>query len=792
MTLRLAPVNAKEISKLDGEFNILFFKCSYTKNLFDTVPQDTAKNPEDMTLQELARVMVSPFEVSSQLDSGYRAANSISASRIDAPIYSLPFAVQAFTDSFIIDQKPVNIFDVARYSPGVTYRSNDFNEGNANMSVRGFAIGSIEGGNIPILRDGFHGPSIFDFTNISRVEIVKGPASFLYGQLAPGGIVNVITKNPREKFEASLDFLYGSYNQFQSYTDITGPISKTLFYRWGTSFVHDIEYWKPYNANSRNIAPSLLWKPSNKVSISIKYESFYKDEEPQVMQKPGYNTQAGILPTPSDPNLSGVDVPGLPDNWNSMSFADFRRSSAKGLSTWIDFRADSHWNIRGGYSYQDYKIDALASGNFGMSNNTTFMQGRRFRHQIYSNTDNTFQIDAAGKYKLGGANLMILLGGQYVKRKFDRSAGQAPNDPKLGNDPIASPLPLWDLRDPSTWNRVVNIPLSELTSSLFNQNIAYTDKSGYIGINLGFFKDKLNVLAGERYTSTNSQLTDNLKNMVEPKIFVDIISPQYGLLYSPVRGISFFYSYSESFVPGTLLINNLDGTISTAKPTRGYGYDIGMKTNHLNGHLSGTLTWFNIRNKNIINDLSVTNNAGIVTIYNVQSGEQRSRGIELDATITFEKNWQLYLSYSYMNARITQFSGNDEAILALDPNKLDIAGQTNYKTIKRFYNAPLQMSAPHLANIWTRYNFSKTYLKKLYLAGGANFVFDQTILPDSPKSSNQTYTLVNASTGYCWTLCKFELHIDFMAKNILNMHYRPSQSTRSRPREFLIIITGNL
>jgi iron complex outermembrane receptor protein len=153
-------------------------------------PKDVA----DMDIEELAKVRVSPFDVSSHLDNGYRASNSVSGSRFDAPIRDLPFAIQAFTESFIKDQKPVNIFDVARYSPGVTYRSNDFTEGNANLAIRGFAV-SGTAGNVQILRDGFHGPSIFDFTNISRVEVVKGPSSFLYGQVAPGGM-SMITKSP--------------------------------------------------------------------------------------------------------------------------------------------------------------------------------------------------------------------------------------------------------------------------------------------------------------------------------------------------------------------------------------------------------------------------------------------------------------------------------------------------------------------------------------------------------------------------------------------------------------------
>jgi iron complex outermembrane receptor protein len=74
----------------------------------------------------------------------------VSGSRFDAPIRDLPFAIQVFTKAFIEDQKPRDIFDVARYSPGVTYRSNDFNEGNANLAIRGFAVRhAVPGGHRP-------------------------------------------------------------------------------------------------------------------------------------------------------------------------------------------------------------------------------------------------------------------------------------------------------------------------------------------------------------------------------------------------------------------------------------------------------------------------------------------------------------------------------------------------------------------------------------------------------------------------------------------------------------------
>lgn len=745
---------------------------------------DVPKSVADMDIAELVWVKVSPFEVSSQLDSGYRASNAVSGSRFDTPIQDLPFAIQAFTESFIQDQKPRDIYDVARYSPGVTYRSNDFNEGNANLAIRGFAVGSLAGGNIQVLRDGVHGPSIFDFTNISRVEVVKGPASFLYGQVAPGGIVNIITKNPRRKFAASADARYGAYGQYRFDADVTGPATDTLAYRLAASYDQDMDYWKPYDAHSWNISPSLLWQPSDRLSVTLKYENFQKIEQPQLMQKPGYNAQTGVVPTASDPNLLGVDVPGLPDNWNSMAYSDYRNSNTHNLSAWIDFRANDHWNLRSGYSHLEYEIDALFTGNLGMANNTTLLQGRRVRQQVYRNRDDTIELQGVGQYDLGFASLRLLLGGQYVDRHFGRTAGQAPNDPALGNNPTASPLPLWDLGNPATWNRDTGIPLSLLTESPLAQSVNYVDKSVYGGSTFGFFDDRLLLLAGWRWTSTESQVNDLATRQSQST--ASQVTPQYGLLYKLTPELSLFGSYAESFVPGTFPINNIDGTSSIPEPTEGWGYDIGLKASLWDGRVSGTLTFFDIRNRNIVNDLAQTNALGQVVIANIQSGEQRSRGIELDTTFKITDNWQLYGSYSYMDARITEFSGNDAAILAQDPNALDAAGRANYKNVNLFHNATLQMSAPHLANLWTRYDFTQDMWRGFYVAGGANFVYDQTLLPNGPESSHQTYALLNAMFGYAWETGGHRMSLELMGKNLLDEQYRPSQSTRSRPREFLL------
>ena len=266
-------------------------------------------------------------------------------------------------------------------------------------------------------------------------------------------------------FRSDAKATYGSYNSYRLDADVTGPATKTLLYRVAASYNHDINYWDLYDALSLDVAPSLRWQPDERVSFSLKYENFSKREDAQVMQKPGYGTQAGLVPTPSDPNLSGVDVPGLSDKWNGMSYADFRNSETSSWEAALNVKADDHWDLRGAYGHQDYQVDAVFSGNFGMANNTTLLQGRRFRRQIYTNRDDTFEGEAVGKYQFSRASLRLLLGGQVIVRSFDNWAGQAPNDPALGAIPTASPLPLWDLSNPGTWNRTVSIPLSALTAN---------------------------------------------------------------------------------------------------------------------------------------------------------------------------------------------------------------------------------------------------------------------------------------------------------------------------------------
>lgn len=742
-------------------------------------------------------VTLSPFAVTTTADKGYRASNSVSGSRFETPIKDLPFALQAFTEDFIKDQKPTNIFDIAIYSPGVTYRSNDFNEGNANIAIRGFAVGSA--GNTMVLRDGFRGPPIFDFTNVVRMEIVKGPASFLYGQLAPGGMVNIITKTPKNKFEGSIDATYGSYNGHRLGLDVTGPVTAGLSYRLATSYTHDMEYWKPYESNQTVIAPQILWQLNEHAVLALKFEDFHKKETPHVMQKPGWGYSSGLLPTANDPNLSAVDVPGLPDDWNSMAFSDFRDSRDRSVTATLDVKAGSHWDVRLGYAHDKNTIDQTFSGNLGMTNGTYF-QGRRWRWGIYENTTDIVEGQLTGKYELNGVKLRLLAGVQYNPYEFYQAFGQMPNSTSPSFSP-ASPLAPWDLRLPSTWDR--NIPATftraAATANAIRALTRSKDTAFFAGVTAGFFQDRLTTLAGVRHTSTSSQTNNLLTNVVGQEFVTKKNTPQVGLLFKVTPAISAFATYSESFVPNARVLQGVDKSsaswtqyvIGPAAPTLGKGYDIGLKTDLMEGRISGTLTFFNVEQSNIINDISEFNAAtGSQFFTNIQSGLQRSRGVEFDATFSPTDHWQIYASASFMDAKIVYLysAATDAFYLAANPATLDAAQQANFKNVHRYNGRPLQMSAPRQYNLWTRYNFQGD-LAGLYIGGGANYIGDQTLLPDTPSWAHQTYTLWNAMVGYTTKLHGHPTSFELTGKNLADEYYRPSQSSRARPREWALTVS---
>jgi outer membrane receptor protein involved in Fe transport len=242
--------------------------------------QDGTAQDEDENVFEL-----SPFAVSTEGDRGYYASNSISGSRINIALQSVPMPIEVITSEFIEDTGSQDLRESLRYSAGIILQSqNDAGVGldgvpggvhngegatanvtNTTFKIRGFVTDSS-------LRKGFRRQHGSDSVNIDRIEVVRGPAALLYGIGNFGGVVNYLPKRPLETQQTSITALIGSDEQYRVTLDNTGPVNDVLSYRV-TGAWEDANHWTDVqNSNSWFVSPVVVLKPFENTKLTFDLE----------------------------------------------------------------------------------------------------------------------------------------------------------------------------------------------------------------------------------------------------------------------------------------------------------------------------------------------------------------------------------------------------------------------------------------------------------------------------------------------------------------------------------------
>ena len=237
-----------------------------------------------------AAVILSPFTVSTDKDTGYQATNSISGTRLNTSIKDLPMPIEVITKAFIADTGSTDLRSALQYSAGILLQTqNDLENIGANayqgpggvnnpegvtanpndvqFKIRGFVTQNT-------LRDGFVRQNSTDAVNIDRIEVVRGPAALLYGTGNFGGVVNYLTKQPQDVRQGYADFTVGTYGLARSTVDVTGPISAAnhLDFRLTAAVQTDGSYIQYYKENHFFVSPSLEWKPTSTTDVYADFE----------------------------------------------------------------------------------------------------------------------------------------------------------------------------------------------------------------------------------------------------------------------------------------------------------------------------------------------------------------------------------------------------------------------------------------------------------------------------------------------------------------------------------------
>ncbi len=695
-------------------------------------------------------VELSPFQISAIQDRGYRASNSVSATRIDTPIEDLPLVIQAFTTEFITDIGATSILDVARYSPAVSSEAAAFTNGYNQTTIRGFVSTPFRNG-IQSAAGAFADPY-----NVSRVEVVKGPSSLLYGQIAPGGLVNYLTKVPSGERSVRLTQTAGTDRFFRTELDADtgqiGPFAVRLSALAQTNERHVVLA----KEKRLGVTPSFSWRISPDSVLSGSYE-YYRIREDRPITVPING------PLPNGAIGSGPFVR-LPRDFSYAALDDFRYTYLD--TVWLNYTLNlAGWNLRAGGQWLDrsstHFVTGQANGRLvptpGIPNQIAspgIFQYRRVRAEINYTQSLVYQLDVARTWEWDAMKLKFVAGYQDEDLKTRQVQRQAPN---------AQTLPDWDLTNPATWNRVNQVRTIRDLALLNFDNGQKVSASGAYGLLMGtFLDDRLNVLGGVRRSEAEGTARNLITGVAGSSFAAKETSLQYGAIYKIVRGFSVFASSSDSFVPqsGNRIVN--DVPVGPLPPVIGEGTDIGFKTTLLEGRISSTVSYFDLENSGAFQTVFTPDPVtGANRFTSVEAGVQRSRGWEADVNAAIADGWQIYAAVADFEAKIVRNLANPALV-----------------------GAPLPATPKRTVSLWTKYSPLTGPAKGLSVGGGILHSSEKLARVDNLTLFLPDYTLVNAFVAYERRLANRQWRFALTVKNLTDKDYQESTFHRGEPRRF--------
>ena len=696
-----------------------------------TLEKSPQKAPEQLnkvgptTLKPVNVTATAVRDVKDPYNEDYVLPNATSGTKTDTPIMETPLNVQVISKQVLKDQQVITLADSLKNVSGVT---SSFNSGSATF-VGGinqtFALRGFE--SRTIFRDGFRlqdATNNREMANVESVEVLKGPAAILYGQVEPGGMVNVTTKQPLATPYYGFNQQFGSYNLYRTTFDATGPLTtqKDLLYRINMSYQNSGSFREFVGKEDVFFAPVLKWVISPKTQATFELE---------------YNHQHSGVDAAFVPFIDGklLDMP------RGRNYAEYSPSTTEailGSFNW-SHQFNQDWSIKHRFAVNHQTNDLsliAASGVDDNGNVSRFQFGNNFGLNTYSTN-----LDLTGHFDTAGLNHTLLFGGDYYR--INKRVGSLYNfDP----DTFSQQLSLINLNNPVH----PGSPFAGQLQPGFLQNVQ-TDLYGL------YIQDQIKlpysfqVMGGVRYQYLHQKdMNQGLGIFDSPSDVTiqtdDAVTPRVGLLWQPQSWISLYANYVESFGANT-------GKLLSNKPvpsTSAEQYEGGIKTEFFGGRLRATLAYFDLTKNNIATPHP--NPALALAGYSVVTGAARSRGPELDISGEILPGWNAIATYANLDTKVLQT--ND-----------DSNGQTPM-TGSRFFNVPR-----NTGSIWSTYEVLNGDFKGIKVGGGATFRSGQIGCCDTPSFNIPGYATVDLLASYSLNVGKAKVTAQFNINNLLDKHY---------------------
>ncbi|QYO67885.1 TonB-dependent siderophore receptor [Leptolyngbya sp. 7M] len=614
----------------------------------------TLGNANTVTEEDAIQVVVT-----GEQDDDYYVPNTSVGTRTDTPLRDIPQSILVIPQQVLEDRQVRSITEGLENAAGVTSIANPAGSRDY-FTIRGFEnYGNFLVNGIPDPQI----PNDSSFINVERLELLRGPASVLYGETGfsgIGGTINVVTRQPLDYPFYEVSATAGSYSDYQGAIDFSGPLndSETVLYRLIAAYRNFDSFLDFDEGSAIAIAPSLALRLGPNTDFILEGDVNILERNGQLPQ--GQPAVGTVLPNPNGEIDRSFNSAGpQPNNLTIMGRVGYR----------LEHRFNDNWSLRNAFRYlfaDDNENDGepiIFNSSFADDNRTInrrFLIGSQYYNTYYLNTD------LLGTFSTGAIQHRLLLG-----FSLDRDTSNLDNE--IGD---AAPVDAFN----PVFDQTVD-PTGNLTTDRFTTR----DTLGVYVQDQITILENLKLLLGGR-VDLFEETTDNRLTNEETNQSDTAFSPRVGIVYQPIPPISLYAGFAQSFAPTIGFAENGDAF----QPERGTQYEVGIKAD-INEQLSANLAFYDLTRSNV-----TTPNPENPT-FSVQTGKQRSQGIELDISGEILPGWNIIGGYAYTNARVTEDNAIPEG--------------------NRLFSAP-----EHSFNLWTTYRIQDGDLQGLGFGLGLYYV----------------------------------------------------------------------
>jgi len=637
------------------------------------------------------------------------AKHSATGTKTDTPLVKTPQSISVVTREEMDMKQPASVKEALGYTPGV-FASRGSSSTYDAIAIRGFTSVNtnqyLDG--IKLQGDNYSEVSMDPYM-LERVEVLRGPSSVLYGKSNPGGVVSMVSKRPTTEPLKEVQFKMGTDNLYQTGFDFSDAIDDAGVYSYRlTGVAHSQDTQQEMAKEKRyGIAPSFTWRPDDKTSFTF-LSNFQNDPDTGFY---GWLPRQGTVVPYYDANGKAHK---LPTDFNEGEESNKMSRNQKMVGYSFEHGFNDTWTVRQNLRYT--KLDTQYKGVYGTGYVGNGVMSRAYVQSKEKLANFDVDTQAQAKFATADVDHTLLMGVDYMRmsKDIDADYGSASNlnmsNPQYGNSNVSLYFPYEVL------NRQEQTGLYAQDQAEWNKWILT------VGGRYDFAKSSTFTRSSNSATQINDQQ----------------FTWRGGLNYLFDNGISPYFSYSESFEPTAG--SNKDG--KPFDPSIGKQYEAGVKYIPNDRPISLTAAVYQLtKTKNLTNDPTDQTNT-----FSVQSGEIRSRGLELEAKAALNANINMTASYTYTDAKYTH----------------DLAYEG-----KRPAEVPANM-----ASLWADYTFHETALSGLTVGSGVRYFGSTSSFYTTGDKTNEAfnvagYTLVDATIKY--DLARFGLPGSSVGVNVNNL-----------------------